>query len=176
MEQLWGLLQGAVRLIGVRGHLRPLSRPQPPLKPQGRPLPFPLQSLPSSLTLGTLFLALCSYGTPKSLTLFLPVPPCPPHFLSQSHAHLTPTEKVVPTTLSDHLQACGRHPAGVPGGGRGRRGGGGQATRPLLSHGAEGPRAPGLSSRTAKPRTLGSSRTKGCSLPGPDSSADLHWG
>lgn len=78
MERLWGLLQGAVRLIGVWGHLRPLSRPQPPLKPQGRPLPFPLQSLPSSLTLRTLFLALCSYGTPKSLTLFLPGPSLPP--------------------------------------------------------------------------------------------------
>lgn len=73
MERLWGLLQGAVRLSGVWGHLRPpVQALAPSQKPQGWPLPFPLQSLPSTLTLRTLFLALCSYGTPKSLTLFLP--------------------------------------------------------------------------------------------------------
>lgn len=142
MEPLWGLLQGAVRLSGVGKHLRPppLSALQPPPKPQSLPLPFPPQYFPSNLPLRTPFLALCSFDTPKSLTLLLPGPPCPSQtsFPNLMPAML-PTEKVVPTTLSDHLQACGRHPAGLPRGGRGRRGGGCWATGPLLCHGAEGP-------------------------------------
>lgn len=124
MERLWGLLQGAVRLSGVGRHPRPpLQVLQPPPKLQDCPLPFPPQFLPFSLPLRTLSSALCLFGTPKSLTQLLLDPSLvlPTSFLNLMPT-MSPTEKVFPRTLSDHLQACGRYPAGATAGGRGRWG------------------------------------------------------
>uniref|UniRef100_A0A8C7ACH2 Transferrin receptor 2 n=1 Tax=Neovison vison TaxID=452646 RepID=A0A8C7ACH2_NEOVI len=74
----------------VGGHFRPsLQVLPPPPNPQGWSLPFAPPSLPSSLPLGTLSPALCSFGTPEPLTVMArSYPLC---LFPQSHAHRAPT-------------------------------------------------------------------------------------
>lgn len=109
MERLWSLLQRTVRPLGVRGTSPGPSALSQPLKP-APPLPTSISSLACLLGPSPLPVLVWHHKDPI-IARFLPIPQASfPNLMPT----VPPTAKVVPTTLSDHLQACRRHPAVAP--------------------------------------------------------------